>query len=87
MATAVKRSDHARLKAALVLRDALAAELGVDLVRAMKALRNVEEALGATHGLADGKYLEAIASVYHGEAAHLPALDAELWQPIPHCCI
>lgn len=39
MATAVERSGHARLKAALVLRDALAAELGVDLVRAMKALR------------------------------------------------
>ena len=71
---AVKRYGHARLKAALVLRDALAAELGVDLVRAMKALRNVEEALGATHGLADGKYLEAIASVCHGEAAHLSYL-------------
>jgi hypothetical protein len=80
VATAVKRSGHARLKAALVLRDALAAELGVDLVRAMKALRNVEEALGATHGLADGKYLEAIASVCHGEAAHLSALDAEVRQ-------
>lgn len=69
---AVKRSSHARLKAALVSRDALAAELGVGLVLEMKALRNVEEALGTTHGL-ENKYLEAIASVCHGEAPYLSA--------------
>ena len=33
----MKRSGHARLKTALVLRDALAAELGVDYMRSLMA--------------------------------------------------
>jgi hypothetical protein len=76
----MKRSGHARLKTALVLRDALAAELGVDLGRAMSALRNVEEALGAAHGLDEGKYLEAMGSVSAGDASRLSALDGEIRQ-------
>ena len=42
MVTAVRRSGHARLKAALVLRDALATELGMPLAAAMAQLRTVE---------------------------------------------
>ncbi len=75
MAGAVKRSGHARLKAALVLRDALAAELGIALTAAMTQLRTVENNIGAARGLTDGKYLEAIASVCSGDAGHLSALD------------
>lgn len=77
MATA-KRSGHARLKAALVLRDALAAELGISLTAAMTQLRTVENNIGVAHGLSDGKYLEAISSVCTGDAAHLSALDGEV---------
>ncbi len=43
---AVKRSGHARLKAALVLRGALAAELGIPLTAAMAQLRTVENNIG-----------------------------------------
>lgn len=51
MAVAIKRSGHARLKAALVLRDALAAELGIPLTAAMTQLRTVENNIGAAHGV------------------------------------
>jgi hypothetical protein len=75
---AAKRSGHARLKAALVLRDALAAELEISLTAAMTQLRNVENNIGAAHGLTDGKYLEAISSVCTGDATYLSALDSEV---------
>lgn len=81
---AVKRSGHARLKAALVLRDALAAELGISLTAAMAQLRTVENNIGAAHGLADGKYLEAIGSVCSGDAVHLSSLDSEVRQACSH---
>ena len=77
---AVKRSGHARLKAALVLRDALAAELGIPLMAAMTQLRTVENNIGAARGLSDGKYLEAIGSVCSGDAGHLSSLDSEVRQ-------
>lgn len=77
---AVKRSGHARLKAALVLRDALAAELGIHLPAAMAQLRMVENHIGAAHGLTNGKYLEALGSVCQGDIAHLSALDAAVRQ-------
>lgn len=80
MATAVKRSGHARLKAALVLRDALATELGMPLAAAMAQLRTVESNIGAAQGLSDGKYLDALGSVCQGNASHLSALDAEVRQ-------
>ncbi|MFZ4538135.1 DEAD/DEAH box helicase family protein [Propionivibrio sp.] len=80
MAVAVKRSGHARLKAALVLRDALAAESGIPLTAAMAQLRTVETTIGAARGLSDGKYLEALGSVCAGDSSHLSALDAELRQ-------
>ncbi|MDP2823463.1 MAG: DEAD/DEAH box helicase family protein [Sulfuritalea sp.] len=76
----VKRSGHARLKAALVLRDALAAELGIPLAAAMAQLRTVENNIGAAHGLTDGKYLEALGSVCQGETTQLSALDADVRQ-------
>lgn len=80
MAAAVRRSGHARLKAALVLRDALVAELGVSLAAAMAQLRTVENHIGAAHGLSDGRYLEAMASVCAGDAHHLSTLDDEVRQ-------
>ena len=49
----VKRSGHARLKAALVLRDALAAELDLALPAAMAQLRPLENNIGAACGMAD----------------------------------
>lgn len=81
---AVKRSGHARLKEALVLRDALAAELGIPLTAVMTQLRTVENNIGAAHGLTDGKYLEAIGSVCSGDAGHLSSLDSEVRQACTH---
>lgn len=60
MVAAVRRSGHTRLKAALVLRDALAAELGVSLPAAMAQLRTVENHIGAPRALSDGRYREAM---------------------------
>jgi hypothetical protein len=74
----VKRSGHARLKAALVLRDALAAELGIPLTATMAQLRAVEDNVGAARGLSEGKYLEAMGSVCSGDPAYLSALDVEV---------
>ncbi|HYN78071.1 MAG TPA: DEAD/DEAH box helicase family protein [Lamprocystis sp. (in: g-proteobacteria)] len=76
----MKRSGHARLKAALVLRDALAAELALPLPVGMAQLRAVEENCGVALGLADGKYLDALESVCRGGGADLSALDAEVRQ-------
>lgn len=74
----VKRSGHAKLKAALVLRDALLAELGVAQQAAMQQLRTVEENIGADAGLAEGKYLDALLSVSHGNNDHLITLDGNV---------
>ncbi len=68
-------SGHARLKAALVLRDALVDALGLDLARVMDQLRNVEENGGAADALAGGHYLQALASVCAREADALGPLD------------
>jgi len=76
----VTRSCHARLKEALVLRDALAAGLGVDLCLTMTALRKVEEALGAPRGLGEGKYLEGLSSLSGADPAGLASLDGETRQ-------
>ena len=64
---AAKRSGHARLKAALVLRDALAAELGISLTAAMtRAKKPLRTTLAAAHGLTDGGIWKAISSVGTG---------------------
>ncbi|MFZ4625666.1 MAG: DEAD/DEAH box helicase family protein, partial [Rhodoferax sp.] len=75
MATA-KRSGHARLKSALVLRDALAVELGLALPAAMAQLRTTEDNIGSAPALADGHYLAALASVCAGDVAYLGELDS-----------
>jgi hypothetical protein len=41
-----KQSGHSRLKAALMLRDALASELRIPLQHTLKSLMNVEKELG-----------------------------------------
>lgn len=46
-----KLSGHARLKSALVLRDALSADLGLPLSAAMRQLATVEDTLGARAAL------------------------------------
>jgi len=84
MAAAVKRSGHARLKAALVLRDALAAELGIPLTAAMAQLRAVEDKVGAVRGLTEGKYLDAMVSVCTGDVAYLSTLDNEVRDACDH---
>ena len=70
-----KRSGHARLKAALVLRDALCAELGLPLPAAMAQLRAVEGEHGCAQALDAGKYLTALSSVSTGDGALLTELD------------
>ncbi len=63
-----------------MLRDALTAELGASPAAAMAQLRTVEEHIGAAHGLSDGRYLEAMASVCAGDAHHLSSLDDAVHQ-------
>ena len=46
-----KLSGHARLKTALILRDALIADLGLPLPAAMRQLATVEDTLGARAAL------------------------------------
>ncbi len=76
----VKRSGHARLKSALVLRDALAALLGLTLPAAMSQLRTVEDNIGSANALAEGHYLAALASVCTGDVAYLGDLDSQVRQ-------
>ena len=73
-----KLSGHARLKRALVLRDALAAETGIALPVAMKQLANVEDTLGARSALEEGKYLEALASLCRRDTGMLAPLDTRV---------
>ncbi|MFO1428539.1 MAG: hypothetical protein U1F76_00130 [Candidatus Competibacteraceae bacterium] len=71
-------SGHARLKRALVLRDALAAEIGIVLPVAMKQLANVEDTLGAGSALEEGKYLEALVSLCRRDTDALASLDTRV---------
>ncbi|GAB2898559.1 DEAD/DEAH box helicase family protein [Uliginosibacterium flavum] len=75
---AAKRSGHARLKAALVLRDALAQEVGLPLAAAMAQLRTVEGNVSTAQALTEGKYLDALASVSTGDTSHLAELDGRV---------
>ncbi len=75
-----KRSGHLRLKQSLVLRDALAAELGLDLPKAMSQLYNVEDNIGATRALDEGRYAQALASLYKGDPDRLAGLDEAVRQ-------
>lgn len=70
-----KLSGHVRLKQKLVLRDALAAELGLDLSRLMGQLYNAEDSVGAARALDEGKYLDALSSVCQGGIDRLARLD------------
>ncbi|ENK2311340.1 MULTISPECIES: DEAD/DEAH box helicase family protein [unclassified Vibrio] len=64
MANAIKNTGHSRLKAALVLRDALAHELGFEssmqINGMMQSLGAVEQNRGAAMALAEGAYLDAL---------------------------
>ncbi len=68
-------SGHARLKKALVLRDALAHELGLDLTAAMRGLSTVEDTMTADLAMADGNYLSLLESLCQGNAALLTEAD------------
>lgn len=71
----LKQSGHSRLKTALVLRDALASELGIDLLQAMRQLARAEETLGARQGLDEGHFLAALHSVCIGDLNQVTQLD------------
>lgn len=68
-------SGHARLKKALVLRDALAHELGLDLPAVMRALSDVEDTIGAALAIADGNYLSQLEALCRGDATLLTEAD------------
>ena len=68
-------SGHARLKKALVLRDALAQELGFDLPSVMRGLSTVEDTMTAELAMADGNYLSLLESLCRGDAALLTEAD------------
>ena len=68
-------SGHARLKKALVLRDALAHELGLDLAAVMRGLSTVEDTMTADLAMADGNYLAQLESLCRGDAAVLTEAD------------
>lgn len=68
-------SGHARLKKALVLRDALAHELGLDLPAVMRALSDVEDTVGAALAMADGNYLSQLEALCRGDATLLTEAD------------
>jgi len=53
MRSATQTSGHTRLKNSLVLRNALAAELGLNLAHVMPHLFQVEDAVGAQAALDD----------------------------------
>lgn len=74
----VKQSGHLRLKAALVLRDALATELNIPLANVLKSLLNVEKELGIERALHEGKYLEAVSSLCHGDSGLPIQLDGRV---------
>lgn len=68
-------SGHARLKKALVLRDALAHELGVELDAVMRGLSMVEDTMTAKLAMADGNYLSTLESLCRGDATLLTDAD------------
>ena len=71
-----KQYGHARLKSALVLRDALMADLGLPLTSLMAHLSRVEHNLGAATALEEGRYLEAAESLCKQDKSVLAQLDA-----------
>ena len=73
-----KQSGHSRLKAALVLRDALAFELKIPLQHTLKSLMNVEKELGIERALHEGKYLDAVCSLCSDDTGLLIQLDAQM---------
>ena len=73
-----KLSSHARLKTALVLRDALTVDLGLPLPAVMRQLATVEDTLGARAALEEGGYLLALASLCHRTGERLTALHHDL---------
>jgi hypothetical protein len=74
----VKRSGHVRLKASLVLRDALAFELKIPLQDTLKSLFNVEKEIGIGRALHEGKYLDAVCSLCKDDSGLVMQLDAQI---------
>ena len=77
-------TGHVRLQKTLVLRDALAAELGLNLSSgAMLSLREIEEDHGAASALHEGRYLSALDAYCQND--HRPRL-AELDDAVRRAC-
>ncbi len=73
-----RQSGHSRLKAALVLRDALAADLGLPLRPVMAQLATVETNIGTAKALDQGQYLDAASSLCHSDQTLLAACDGQV---------
>lgn len=69
-------SGHARLKQALVLRDALAGTLGLRLDDAISACARIEDEIGAVRALEENHFLNALRARAECDAALLDALDS-----------
>ena len=69
-------SGHARLKQALVLRDALAGTLGLRLDDAISASARIEDEIGALRALEENHFLNALRARAECDAALLDALDS-----------
>ncbi|WP_045218569.1 hypothetical protein [Desulfonatronum thioautotrophicum] len=74
----MSKSGHARLKAALVLRDALADSLGLPLGPAARHAAEAETLHGATRALDEGKYLVSLVSVCKKNDHILAFLDQKI---------
>lgn len=68
-------SGHTRLKRALVLRDALAGSLDLNLERAISACESVEAEVGARRALDENRWRNALASLTGCDDVVLDALD------------
>jgi len=68
-------SGHQRLKQSLILRDALAADLGLDLAKAMKLLYEIEDNAGAGSALEESRYLEGLNALCVADKNRLVQLD------------
>jgi len=75
-------TGHARLKAALVLRDALTHELGLELRPVMRVLSELEDTVGAQLAMSDGRYLAQLESLCTSD----PILLTEADQMVRSAC-
>lgn len=69
-------SGHSRLKRALVLRDALAGSLGLNIETAIGSCSSVEDDFGAQRALGEDRWRDALRAIAACDPAVLDALDS-----------